>query len=182
MKQNSPMDITLGTLDDVDELLELYAQVQEAVAGTDNDPLWEIGFHPSREALEQAARNSELITGHIDGRIVAALVLNAEGSPGYDDVAWTIPAKPGEFAVIHLFAIHPAWRGHGLARPFMEAALETARARGAKAIRLDTIIDNLGAQRVYDHLGFHCLGPAHLAYGPYEDNGEPNFVMYEKEL
>lgn len=178
----SDVQISLATAKDVDELLGLYAAVQEAVAGTDNDPQWIVGVHPSREQLEAAIRAGELIVGRLDGRLAAALIANAEGAEGYEAVPWTVDAKPGEYGVIHLFGVHPAFRGRGLARPLMAAAEDAGRRRGWKALRLDTLVDNYGAQRTYERLGFSCLGPVHLTYGSYVDTEEPRFVMYERAI
>ena len=166
----------------VDGLLALYADVQEAVAGTDNDPLWVIGTHPSRAALKEAAVAGCLLVGRVDDRLAGALIMNGDGAPGYEDVPWTVEAGPDEAVVIHLFAIHPSFRGRGLARPFMAAAAEVARGRGKRVIRLDTLVANAGAQRTYERLGFTCLGAHRLAYGPYPNPVEPNFVLYELAL
>lgn len=178
----SDMCIEAATIDDVDALLELYAAVQEAVAGTDNDPQWVIGVHPSREQLEAAAAAGDLIVGRAGDRLAAALVANADGAEGYEEVPWAVEAAVGEYGVIHLFGVHPDFRGRGLARPLLAATEERGRERGWKALRLDTLIDNYGAQRTYEHLGFACLGPVHLTYGIYVDTEEPRFVMYERAI
>ncbi len=176
------LEISLACEKDVDALLDLYAAVQEAVAGTDNDPQWRVGVHPSREQLEAAARRDELVVGRVGGRLAAAFIMNDEGAGGYDEVPWTVSAAPGEYGVVHLLAVRPAFRGHGLARPLMQAASDLAKRRGMKALRLDTLTDNYGAQRTYEHLGFNRIGPVHLTYGSYVDTEEPRFVMYERAV
>ncbi len=170
----------------VDELLALYAEVQAAVAGTDNDPQWVIGTHPSRVMLEEAAADGTLIVareGGSDGRIAAAFVMNGAAAPGYEAVPWEVGAAPDEVAVIHLLAVRPVFRGRGLARLLMGAAADIARARGKRVIRLDTLVGNRGAQRTYERLGFACRGAHRLAYeGGYDNPAEPNFVLYELAL
>lgn len=166
----------------LDELLALYAAVQAAVAGTDNDPCWVIGTHPSREELSRAAADGGLVVGHVEGRVAGAFVMDGVGAPGYEDVPWTVDADSGEVAVIHLLAVHPDFRGRGLARPLMEAAATIAREQGKRALRLDTLVANEGAQRTYERLGFRCLGAHRLAYGPYPNPSTPNFVLYELPL
>ena len=163
----------------LDELLAFYAAVQAVVAGTDNDPRWVVGTHPSREELAQAAADGGLVVGRAGDRLVGAFVMDGVGAPGYEDVSWTVDAGPDEAAVIHLLAVHPDFRGRGMARLLMAAAADIARERGKRALRLDTLVANEGAQRTYERLGFRCLGPHRLAYGPYPNPVTPNFVLYE---
>lgn len=168
----------------VDELLSLYAAVQEAVAGTDNDPLWEVGVHPRADQLHDAAAAGALFVAKADGHLAGALIADGSPAPGYENIPWQADAAPDEAAVMHLFALHPAFRGQGLARPFVQAVEQTLRKQGKRALRLDTLVDNYGAQRVYEALGFTNLGRASLAYGPgpYADNPEGGFVVFEKAL
>lgn len=171
-----------GTAADIDELLALYAAVQESVAGTDNDPLWKVGVHPRREQLEAAAAEDALFVLRADGRLAGVLVADGAATSGYEAVPWQVDAAPGEFAIVHLFAIHPDFRGQGLARPFLAAVEDELRRHGCKAVRLDTLTTNVGAQRAYERLGYENLGRHRLSYGTYIDTDEPRFVLFEKGL
>ncbi len=168
----------------VAELLDMYRAVQEAVAGTDNDPLWVIGTHPAASQLKSAAESEALFVARVDDRIAGALIADRTPAPGYEDVAWQVEAAAEEAAVVHLFALHPDFRGRHLARPFLAAVEDTLRNEGVRAVRLDTLVDNLGAQRTYEALGFANLGRARLNYGPgpYAANPAGGFVIFEKEL
>ena len=176
------LEIGPGAAGEADELLVLYAAVQEAVAGTDNDPQWIIGEHPSRGQLTRAAEAGELFVARAGRRLAAAFILDREGAPGYGEVPWRVEAVAGEYGVVHLLAVHPDFRGRGLARHLMDAAKQAARERGLKALRLDTLVDNYGAQRTYERLGFTHFGPVHLTYGTYIDTEAPRFVMYERAV
>ena len=114
--------------------------------------------------------------------MAAAFILDREGAPGYGEVPWRVEAVAGEYGVVHLLAVHPDFRGRGLARYLMDAAEQAARERGLKALRLDTLVDNYGAQRTYERLGFTRFGPVHLTYGTYIDTEAPRFVMYERAV
>lgn len=48
----------------------------------------------------------------------------------------------------------PEHRGHGLGRALMEAAIETARARGAAWMDLGTSENDVAARALYESLGF----------------------------
>lgn len=213
---------------DMPAILSLYDDVIAATAGTDNDPLWVRGLHPSEAELAAAVEAGELLVGwltegseregageragagerecagagervgaRLEGaapaaerererghagereRLVAVLVVNDEGAQGYDDVPWRVEARPGEVAVLHLFAVHPDFQGRGLAWRMLDAAQDLARSRGKRVMRLDTLESNRGAQRLYDRYGFANLGPARLAY---DDPRVTSFVLYELAL
>jgi len=51
-------------------------------------------------------------------------------------------------------AVHPDFRGHGIALRLMEAALQEAREKGAQLVVLEVRADNAPAQRLYRDLGF----------------------------
>lgn len=57
------------------------------------------------------------------------------------------------FVLYDLFVAAEA-RRHGVARRLMEAAVDEARAAGAVALTLQTAKTNLGAQRLYESLGW----------------------------
>lgn len=68
-------------------------------------------------------------------------------------------------------AVHPDWRGRGIAVALMKAALEATSARGGRWVGLEVRADNLVARRLYEHLGFrevgrtlHMLRPAGLPW------------------
>ena len=50
--------------------------------------------------------------------------------------------------------VQPAERGRGIGRALMNAAIETARARGATGMDLNTSLDDEAARALYESLGF----------------------------
>jgi ribosomal protein S18 acetylase RimI-like enzyme len=60
--------------------------------------------------------------------------------------------------VVGLYVM-PAWRGRGLARALMQAALAHATARGGiTVVQLEVTQGNAAATRLYDALGFRVFG------------------------
>jgi GNAT superfamily N-acetyltransferase len=55
-------------------------------------------------------------------------------------------------------AVHPDYRGRGIARALMEKALEAISTRGGRWVGLDVRADNRVARRLYEHLGFREVG------------------------
>lgn len=172
-------------MDDVDALLELYQSVQDAAAGTDNDPLWEVGIHPSRADVEAAIADGGLLVLRDGDTLAGALIANSQCAEGYERAPWKVDAAPSEVQVIHLFCIHPDYQRRGLAGKLLRATDDLARSRGARVIRLDTLVENKGAQHTYESYGYDRIGECTLFYPTleaYKSASEQGFVLYERAL
>jgi predicted GNAT family N-acyltransferase len=73
-----------------------------------------------------------------------------------------------EHSKIGRVAVHQAFRGHGIARRMMLAAMEHARVRGRERFYLTAQSDKLG---FYEKLGYVAFGPEFL------DGGMPHRAM-----
>ncbi len=76
--------------------------------------------------------------------------------------------------VIHMLGVHSDFAGKGLARKMVRFAVEEAKSRGMKAIRLDVLEGNLPAERLYVSEGFVYVDTLQLFY---EDTGRTNFNL-----
>lgn len=81
----------------------------------------------------------------VDGRIV--------GNVSVYPANW--PAELGSGWLIANVGTHPDFRGRGIARRLMEAALDMIRRRGGDCAVLQVDTENLTARRVYERLGFY---------------------------
>ena len=80
-------------------------------------------------------------------------------------------------ARLYSIAVAARARGHGIGERLLEIAENSARQRGARAIRLEVRADNAGAQRLYERGGYRRFG---LHRGYYE--GGHDALRYEKPL
>lgn len=74
--------------------------------------------------------------------------------------------------------VRPAYRGRGVARQLVEAALAQAREIGYRHVRLDTLDFMVGAQTLYHSYGFNDIPP----YLPLSDNLRQYIHFLELEL
>ncbi|RHP72775.1 GNAT family N-acetyltransferase [Ruminococcus sp. OF02-6] len=109
--------------------------------------------------------------------MAACVIANGEKVDGYSDALWKIDSD--EVIVIHVLAVHPDYRGKGLAGNLMESVIELERKAGKKAMRLDVIENNVTAEKLYQKLGFQYIQTKTLYY---DVVGEMMFKLYELVL
>jgi RimJ/RimL family protein N-acetyltransferase len=82
-----------------------------------------------------------------------------------DRAVGLIAAQPQGSDSVYLYSLwlHPAVRGRGLARRLVAVALNWARVKGARTVRLRVAVDNAAARTVYESLGFSPSGDADRA-------------------
>lgn len=83
---------------------------------------------------------------------------------------------PGELQ-IHTVAVDPAWRGRGVGRVLVAAALAASAGEGAETATLDVRRSNGAARRLYEALGFRCEA-VRTAY--YRDPNEDALVYWRR--
>ena len=140
-------------------------------------PHWKKGIHPSDEMIQDSIDKGNLYVLVDGGEIVACVIANDEKVEGYADAPWQIDSD--EAIVLHVLAIHPDYRGKGLARRLVENVIEQERKAGKKALRLDVIENNTMAEKQYKKLGFRYIQTKTLYY---DVVGEMTFKLYELVL
>lgn len=175
------MDVTieLGRVEDVDELEQLYNDLNDHLAAGTNYPGWKKGVYPARQTAINGINDGGLYVARHRNKIIGSMILNHEPEAAYYKVKWGIEAEYSDVFVIHTFAVHPHFFKRGVGRAFMDFAMEYGVKAGAKAIRLDVYENNIPARKLYEKFGFQYVDRVDLGYGIYGLNW---FILYEKNM
>ena len=105
-----------------------------------------------------------------DASLVGYAIL-VVGDPDDPEVLAAITTRPT--IDLNKFYVHPDEHGSGAASTLMAAALDEARASGARAVWLGVNNENVRANRFYEKHGFAVVGTKHFLLG---DRLEDDFV------
>lgn len=169
------IDIRIAEKNEFKKVLDFYYSVIDSL-GENNLPKWKKNLYPSNNYLLSAIKNNQLYVGEIDEKVVCAMVLNHEGCNGYDSVKWNVDAKDCDVLIIHVLGVHPCCKGKGYGKALIKKAVEIAKEKRCKAVRLDVLSNNLPAVHMYESCGFCRIDNVKLFY---DDIGLADFYMYE---
>ena len=174
------MRITEAKKEHLAEIMDFYRAMCEVLDGKCFLPDGNKGGFPSQAMVEDAIACKEQFIGIEDGKIVAAYIMNHDCDEAYRLVRWHIEAEEREASVLHALRVLPEYGGRGYSRRLVEHAIQTARERKQKAIRLDCIVGNDVPVKVYRSFGFEYVDTVSITY---EDIGVPMpFRLYELVL
>lgn len=106
-----------------------------------------------------------------DGDRAVGYVMLVVGDPHDPDVVAAVRTRPT--IDLNKFYVHPDHHGRGTAATLMAAAVEAARATGARSLWLGVNEENARANRFYEKQGFAVVGTKRFALG---DRCEHDFV------
>lgn len=171
--------IEKGTRYDIDQLEQLYDDLNDYLEAGINYPGWRKGIYPAREDAVTGVANDNLYVAKDAGKIVGSLILSHEPESAYHKVHWGIDADYSDIFVIYTFAVHPEYLKNGVGMALMDFAVQHGMKEHAKAIRLDVYEKNLPAVRLYEKCEFKYVDTVDLGLGNY---GLHCFKLYEKLL
>jgi GNAT superfamily N-acetyltransferase len=106
------------------------------------DPVPEVGLLAERVA-------------HFIERDEAVFLLAGDGPDGVAELRFRPSIMTGALdAYLEELYVAPPRRGHGLGRALLEAAMDTARRRGATRMDIATSVDDTAAMGLYETAGF----------------------------
>ena len=152
----------------------------EVLGEKDFLPEGDKGGFPSDEMVKNAIAEKDQFIGIEDGQIVAAYIMNHDCDEAYHTVRWLTDAEDKEMVVLHALRVLPEYGGRGYSKQLVQHAIDTARERGLKSIRLDCIEGNDIPQKMYMSFGFAYVDTVEITY---VDIGIPRkFLSYEFAL
>lgn len=171
--------IRIAGAEDFGALWHFYEDVCRAQEHDEYGPDWHLGVYPAAAELKGHAAAGEILAGWKDGRLAVAMAVTAGEDEMYLGAPWPLGAAPDQVAALHLFAVHPDFRGRGAAREMLTALFGRARARGFRAVHLDVIEGNLAAEKLYRKAGFAFAGTRRVHY---DDLGDITVRLFEYAL
>lgn len=173
------MDITfeLGKPDDVDELEQLYNDLNDYLEKGVNYPGWIKGIYPVRQNAVDGIKNGNLFTAKHNGKIVGSLILSHVPEPAYFSAKWEFESDYSDVFVIYTFVVHPEFLKCGVGKALIDFAIEHGIKSQARSIRLDVYEGNMPAIKLYEKCGFKYVDTVDLGLGNY---GLDWFKLYEK--
>lgn len=170
------MKLQQATLSDYEAILAFYDDVIDRTPDIERYAWWHKGKHPTADGVRAYIEEGSMYLCRKDDAIAAVMALTMYQGEDYHPVEWIKDLADDEAAVIHILAVNPDRQGEGIGAQMVREAVRIAKERGKKSVRLDTLLSNTPAQRLYERLGFVCCGRQHL-YA--ENTGWTDFLFYE---
>ena len=167
------MEMTQATLQDLQELTELYHRVTDHMEEIGSRQ-WHWGDYPTEELLRGDVERGATWIYREDGKVIAAVAILDEQDKLYEQVPWSFGIRP---AVVHRLVVAPEWQGRGVGSNLMDDVLDHLRRQGFDSVRIDTLSESPAAMRLYEtKLGFRRSGTVRW----HEDDRQ--FICFEKSL
>ncbi|EPY2303237.1 TPA: GNAT family N-acetyltransferase [Clostridium sporogenes] len=173
------MIFELGKVNDIDELEQLYNDLNDYLAKGVNYPGWIKGIYPVRQNAIDGIKHGNLYVLKYNGKIIGSVILNHEPESAYHKAKWEFESDYSDVLVVYTFVVHPKFLKCGVGKSLMDFSIEHSIKLGAKSIRLDVYEGNTPAIKLYKKCGFKYIDTVDLGLGNYGLNW---FRLYEKML
>lgn len=167
----------IATINDIDEIMNLYINVVETVNKTNIKLGWNTDIYPDREFVSKAISREQMLVMRVDGVIIAAAVVNHEVNDEYDLIDWKVIEPREKIATIHALTVSPDYRGKKYSDMFLADIEQYCMNNGDIAIHLDVIDTNIPAYKMYLRNNYCEIANIDMYY---EVVGNRMFWMIEK--
>lgn len=172
------MKLFKATKSDCQRMIQFYRDVIAHTKHMDIYARWVYGQHPTDEMLRGYIQADAMYYCEMDGSIISAAAVTPQAED-YHGAAWSLCLEDNEVSVVHLLCVAPEWQEQGVARETVGLVTEQSRKMGKKAVRLDALVCNTPAHRLYESLGFQKRDRRRW----YAENvGWADFFLYELVL
>lgn len=170
------MVLQRASLEDYDSIIAFYDDVIERTPEIEKHARWQHGKHPTADGIKSYVNEGYMYLYKEQDTIVGAMALTMYQGADYHAIGWSRQVQDDEVSVIHILAVSPDKQGTGIGSEMVREAINLAKAKGMKSIRLDALATNTPAHKIYERLGFVYKGKQHL-YA--ENTGWTDFFFFE---
>lgn len=170
------MVLQRASLEDYDSIIAFYDDVIERTPEIEEHARWQHGKHPTADGIKSYVNEGCMYLYKEQDTIVGAMALTMYQGADYHAIGWSRQVQDDEVSVIHILAVSPDKQGTGIGSEMVREAINLAKAKGMKSIRLDALATNTPAHKIYERLGFVYKGKQHL-YA--ENTGWTDFFFFE---
>lgn len=170
------MVLQRASLEDYDSIIAFYDDVIERTPEIEKHARWQHGKHPTADGIKSYVNEGCMYLHKEQDTIVGAMALTMYQGADYHAIGWSRQVQDDEVSVIHILAVSPDKQGTGIGSEMVREAINLAKAKGMKSIRLDALATNTPAHKIYERLGFVYKGKQHL-YA--ENTGWTDFFFFE---
>lgn len=170
------MNLRKCTIKDFDRITDFYKYSIDNTLAMKQYVLWVYGLHPTDEMIKAFIENGFMYCVEKDGQVIAAVAVTPFQGEEYHPIKWSVNLQDDEVMVLHIFCVDPRYQRQGVARMVLDDIVLLAKEAGIKALRLDALIQNEPARKLYEKYGFAERGTQTMDY---DNTGRVEFVMYE---
>lgn len=173
------MEIRKAKISDIDDIEKIYEKIHDSEEKGLTTIGWIRMVYPTRKTAADALNRNDLFVMEDEGNIVAAAIINQVQVDEYKYASWRHIAKDNEVMVLHTLVVDPDQKSRGYGSAFVAFYEKYAKEQGCTSLRMDTNERNMGARRLYQHLGYEEVGIVKCVF-----NGIPDvqLVCMEKYL
>eukprot|EP01103_Thecamoeba_quadrilineata_P007918 TRINITY_DN17738_c0_g1_i1.p1 TRINITY_DN17738_c0_g1~~TRINITY_DN17738_c0_g1_i1.p1 ORF type:complete len:169 (-),score=23.88 TRINITY_DN17738_c0_g1_i1:201-707(-) len=130
--------------------------------------------YPTQETFTEDVQIGQLWVALLDNTLCGVTAITTDQNPEYAEAGLDVSIKA---IVPHRMAVHPDFRGKGVAKALMIEAEHEAKRNGVKFVRVDTNKNNKATQSLFPKLGYRFCGEVNFPLYP----GQV-FLCYEKKV
>jgi len=166
------MDIRLATLNDIEPIMHLVAEVVPLMNASGNFQ-WN-STYPNAGVFTNDINQNQLWVAEVEGQIAGVTAITTDQQAEYANVGM----DTNEIAIVtHRLAVSIHHRGLRIAEALLLQAEKVALERGIYLLRIDTNSNNKATRRLFPKMGYEFMGDTAFQFRP-----NLRFYCYEKVL
>jgi ribosomal protein S18 acetylase RimI-like enzyme len=166
------MIIRLATLNDVEAIMQLIAQVVPVMNASGNFQ-WD-STYPNADVFKNDIELEQLWVAEVDGKVAGVTAITTDQADEYRNAGMDTDVTA---IVTHRLAVGLDYRGLRIAETLLNQAEVVARKRGIDTLRIDTNSNNKATRKLFPKLGYEYTGETGFKFRP-----NLRFYCYEKVL